>query len=67
MTDDPSELPHGDEFEPDTPAAAMRRLQDRFRAIHPQAAEIISTLSLVKLRLLAGVVKLSHPRDHPRI
>ena len=51
MTDDPSELPTGDEFEPNTPAAAMRRLQDRFRAIHPQAAEIITAHAALELEV----------------
>jgi hypothetical protein len=51
MTDDPFELPHGDEFEPDTPAAAMVRVRDRFRAIHPQAAEIITGHAALELEV----------------
>src|ERR1700751_5850709 len=51
MTDDPFEMPHGDEFEPDTPAAAMARLRDRFRAIHPQAAAIITAHAALELEV----------------
>ena len=42
MTDDPFELPFGDEFDPDSPAAAMARLRDRLDSIHPQAAVSIT-------------------------
>jgi hypothetical protein len=58
MTDDPFELPHGDEFEPDTPAAAMARLRDRLRAIHPQAAAIITAHAALELRFVARPNKL---------
>jgi hypothetical protein len=51
MTDHPFELPHSDEFEPDTPAAAMVRVRDRFRAIHPQAAEIITGNAALELEV----------------
>lgn len=51
MTDDPFELPHGDDFEPDTPAAAMARLRDRLKAIHPQAAAIITAHAALELEV----------------
>ncbi len=51
MADDLFELPHGDDFEPDTPAAAMARLRDRLRAIHPQAAAIITAHASLELEV----------------
>jgi hypothetical protein len=68
MTDDPSELPHGDDFEQDTPAAAMRRLQDRFRAIHPQAAEIITAHAALELEVDRVLRRfLARPDKLPRL
>src|SRR5690348_2364400 len=51
MANDPFELPHGDEFDPDSPAAAMARLRDRLRAIHPQAAVIITGHAALELEV----------------
>jgi hypothetical protein len=51
MIDDPFELPHGDDFDPDSPAAAMARLRDRLRDIHPQAAEIITAHAALELEV----------------
>jgi hypothetical protein len=51
MTDDPFELPHGDEFDPDSPAAAMARLRDRLRSIHPQASVIITGYAALELEV----------------
>jgi hypothetical protein len=51
MADDPYELPHGDDFEPGSPAAAMARLQARLRAIHPQASAIITAHAALELEV----------------
>lgn len=51
MTDDPFELPFGDEFDPDSPAAAMARLRDRFHSIHPQASVIITGYAALELEV----------------
>lgn len=68
MTDDPFELPHGDEFEPDTPAAAMVRLQDRLRAIHPQAAAIITAHAALELEVDRVLRRfLARPNKLPRL
>lgn len=49
--DDPFELPYGDEFDPDSPAAAMARLRDRLRSIHPQASVIITGYAALELEV----------------
>jgi hypothetical protein len=68
MADDPYELPHGDEFEPDTPAAAMAHLRDRFRDIHPQAAEIISAHAALELEVDQVLRRfLARPNKLPRL
>jgi len=51
MTDDPFELPFGNEFDPDSPAAAMARLRDRFHLIHPQASLIITGYAALELEV----------------
>lgn len=51
MTDDPFELPFGDEFDPDSPAAAMARLRDRLHLIHPQASVIITGYAALELEV----------------
>jgi hypothetical protein len=68
MTNDPFELPHGDEFESDAPAAAMARLQDRSRAIHPQAAEIITAHAALELEVEQVLRRfLARPDKLPRL
>lgn len=49
--DDPFELPFGDEFDPDSPAAAMARLRDRLRSIHPQASFVITGYAALELEV----------------
>ena len=51
MAEDPFELPYGDEFDPDSPAAAMARLRDRLLAIHPQASVIITGHAALELEV----------------
>ena len=68
MTDDPFELPYGDEFDPDSPAAAMARLRDRLRSIHPQASVIVTGYAALELevdQVLRGFV--SRPNKLPRL
>ena len=68
MTDDPFELAHGDEFDPDTPAAAMARLQDRLKAIHPQAAAIITAHAALELEVDQVLRRfLARPSKLPRL
>ena len=51
VPDDSAELPNSGEFDPNTPAAAMARLRDRLRAIHPHAAAIITAHAALKLEV----------------
>jgi hypothetical protein len=68
MTDDPFELPDGDEFDPDSPAAAMARLRDRLRAIHPQASVIITGHAALELEVDQVLRRfLSRPDKLPRL
>jgi hypothetical protein len=68
MTDDPFELPYGDEFDPDSPAAAMARLRDRLRAIHPQASVIITGHAALELEVDQVLRRfLSRPDRLPRL
>lgn len=68
MADDPYELPYGDEFDPDTPAAAMARLRDRLREIHPQAAPIITGHAALELEVDQALKRLlARPEKLPRL
>ena len=68
MTDDPFELPHGAEFEPDTPTAAGRRVRDRFRAIHPQVTEIVTGHAALELEVDRVLRRfLPRPNKLPRL
>ncbi|WP_156390668.1 hypothetical protein [Caulobacter sp. Root487D2Y] len=68
MDDSPYELPHGDEFDPDTPAAAMARLRDRLNAIHPQAAAIITAHTALELEVDQVLKRfLTRPSKLPRL
>lgn len=68
MTDDPFELPYGDEFDPDSPGAAMARLRDRLRAIHPQAAAIITAHAALELEVDQWLRRfLARPEKLPRL
>lgn len=51
MPHDPFELPFGDEFDADSPAAAMARLRDRFHSIHPQASVIVTGYAALELEV----------------
>lgn len=53
MAEDPFEIPFGDDedFDLDSPAAAMARLRDRLRAIHPQASTIITGYAALELEV----------------
>lgn len=68
MTDDPFELPYGDEFDPDSPGAAMARLRERLLAIHPQAAVIITGHAALELEVDQVLRRfLSRPDRLPRL
>lgn len=68
MRDDPLELPDGDEFDPDSPAAAMARLRDRLRAIHPQVSVIITGHVALELEVDQVLRRfLSRPDKLPRL
>jgi hypothetical protein len=68
MTDDPFELPYGEEFDPDSPAAAMARLRDRLRAVHPQASVIITGHAALELEVDQVLRRfLSRPDKLPRL
>ena len=68
MDDDPFELPHGDEFDPDSPAAAMARLRDRLRSIHPQAAVIITGYAALEIEVDQVLQRfVSRPSKLPRL
>lgn len=68
MSDDPFELPYGEEFDPDSPAAAMARLRDRLRAIHPQASVIITGYAALELEVDQVLRRfLTRPDKLPRL
>jgi hypothetical protein len=68
MADDPFELPYGDEFDQDSPAAAMARLRDRLIAIHPQASVIITGQAALELEVDQVLRRfLSRPEKLPRL
>lgn len=68
VEDDPFELPHGDEFDPDSPAAAMARLRDRLRSIHPQASVIITGYAALEIEVDQILRRfLSRPVKLPRL
>lgn len=68
MIDDPFELPFGDEFDPDSPAAAMARLRDRLRSIHPQASVIITGHAALELEVDQVLRRfVSRPDKLPRL
>ena len=66
--DDSFELPFGEEFDPDSPAAAMARLQDRLRAIHPQASVIIAGYAALELEVDQVLKRFfTRPENMPRL
>jgi hypothetical protein len=68
MKDDPFGLPYGDEFDPDSPAAAMARLRDRLRSIHPQASVIITGYAALELEVDQVLRRfVSRPDKLPRL
>jgi hypothetical protein len=68
MKDDPFELPYGEEFDPDSPAAAMARLRDQLRVIHPQASVIITGHAALELEVDQVLRRfLSRPDKLPRL
>jgi hypothetical protein len=68
VTDDPFELPHGDEFEADSPAAALRRVVDRFSAVHPQATAIITGHAALEMEVDQVLRRfLARPNKLPRL
>lgn len=68
MSDDPIELPYGDEFDPDSPYTASARLRDRLRSIHPQASVIITGYAALELAVDQVLRRfLSRPSKLPRM
>jgi hypothetical protein len=68
MSKDDLDLPHGDEFDPDSPAAAMFRLQQRLRGIHPQAAWIVTAYAALELEVDQALrLFLTRPDKLPRL
>ena len=66
--DDPFELPFGEEFDPDSPAAAMARLRDRLRAIHPQASVIIAGYAALEFEVDQVLQRfVTRPEKLPRL
>lgn len=68
MANDPLKLPHGDQISADTPAAAMARIQEGLRAIHPHAAFIITAHAALELEV-SQILKRSfaRPEKLPRL
>lgn len=70
MAEDPFEIPFGDDddIDPDSPAAAMARLRDQLRAIHPQASTIITGYAALELEVDQVLRRLvANPAKLPRL
>lgn len=69
LDEDPYQLPAGEDgFDPNSPVAAMVRLRDQLRSIHPQAAVIITAHAALEQevdQLLRSLVP--HPSKLPRL
>lgn len=69
LDEDPYQLPAGEgDFHPEAPVAAMVRLRDQLRSVHPQAAVIITAYAALEHevdQLLRSLVP--HPSKLPRL